>query len=151
MWIIGILFVLLIVIVVNAPRIYATFTYVNQAPELEADEYAVSGGMLSINLSEIDDLVEAGGAVTIVDDSLPSYILIAKVGENDYRVVSSECPHRGHAIGYIHEDSIFRCSSLGGESFDVDGNYRSGFVEENLTSYSFTVEDGIMIIDLSAG
>jgi Rieske Fe-S protein len=149
-WILGILAVIVVIIVLNAATLYATLTYVSQETELEASEYIISGNTLVIDLAAIEDLSEAGGAVTIVDESLPSYILIARIQYNDYRVVSSECPHRGHAIGYIHEDSVFKCSSLGGETFDLDGNYVSGLAEEDLTTYSYTIDDDIMIIYLAA-
>lgn len=149
-WIIGIVVVLLVIIAINAPTIVATFSYISQEPELAVSEYSISGDKIVINLSEIDDLAEVGSAVTIIDDSLPSYLLIAKIGNEDYRVVSSECPHRGHAIAYIHEDSLFKCSSLGGESFDIDGNYKSGLAEENLPNYNFSISNNVMTIDLAS-
>jgi len=149
-WILGILAMIVVIIALNASTLYATLTYASQETELEASEYIISGNTLVIALTAIEDLSEAGGAVTIVDESLPSYILIARIQKNDYRVVSSECPHRGHAIGYIHEDSVFKCSSLGGESFDLDGNYVSGLAEEDLTTYSYTIDDDIMIIYLES-
>lgn len=149
-WVLLIITVLLVIIASNASALHATFTYVSQETELEASEYTVSGDTLVINLAEIDDLAEAGDAVTIVSETLPSYILIARINSVEYRVVSSECPHRGHAIGYIHKDAVFKCSSLGGESFDIDGNYISGLEEEDLETYSFTISDNVMIIDLTS-
>ena len=149
-WILGILAVIAAIIVLNASTLYATLTYVSQETELVASEYIVSGNTLVIDLTVIEDLSEIGGAVTIVDESLPSYILIARIQNNDYRVTSSECPHRGHAIDYVHEDEVFKCSSLGGESFNLNGDYVSGLAEEDLTTYSFTIDDGIMTIYLTA-
>jgi Rieske Fe-S protein len=142
--------IVIIIVAVNFSTILATFSYVSQETELAESDYSVNSNELTIILSDIPDLASVGGAVTIVDASLPSYILIARVNTDGYLVVSSECTHRGHALDYIHEDSIIKCSSLGGETFDLEGNYINGPSSEDLPTYDFYLDSGMLIIDLSS-
>ena len=149
-WVSIIIVILLIVIIFNLPTILATLSYVSQETELEKSDYSINGSELTIKLSEIPDLSSVGGAVTIVDETLPSYILIARVNTDEYLVVSSQCPHRGHAMDYVHEDAVIKCSSLGSETFDLEGNYIGGPESKDLPKYVFHIEGSLLIVDLSS-
>ena len=149
-WIALLGIVIIIIVAVNFPTILASFSYISQETELTESDYSVSGDELTVKLADIPDLASIGGAVTIVDESLPSYILIIRVNTSEYLVVSSECTHRGHALDYIHEDSIIKCSSLGGETFDLEGNYISGPSSKDLPRYDFYINNGMLIINLSS-
>jgi len=149
-WILLVMAIILIIVAVNFQTILATFSYISQETELAESDYFVGDNELTINLADIPELSNIGGAVTIVDESLPSYLLIARVSNSEYLVVSSECTHRGHALDYMHENSIIKCSSLGGETFDLEGNYISGPASEDLPRYDFYIGNGMLIIDLSS-
>lgn len=77
---------------------------------------------MEVILDKVPELAKIGGAVTIVDEDLPNYLIIAQVEENEYVVASSQCTHRGMALAYDHQAKRFRCSSGGGSEFRLDGS-----------------------------
>lgn len=124
----------------------ATLQYVSQEPELTEEVYSISGNTVELSLDQVPELEEVGNAVTIVDERLPTYMIIARTGEDSYVVASSECTHRGLALSYEHDKKVFRCSSLGHSEFNLDGAPGEGFTEEPLRIYEHSIEGDLMTI-----
>lgn len=127
----------------------ATFRYITQAPEIDSDAYSIEGNRVVVVLDKAPELAEVGGSVTIVDDNLPNYLIIARAEETDYVVASSQCSHRGMALGYDHDAKCFRCSSAGKSTFKLDGSVVKGPAEKPLKIYRSSLEQGLLIINLS--
>ncbi|MFY1112438.1 MAG: ubiquinol-cytochrome c reductase iron-sulfur subunit [Methanosarcinaceae archaeon] len=124
----------------------ATLQYVSQEPEITEEVYSISGNTVELSLDQVPELAEVGNAVTIVDEGLPTYMVIARTGEDSYVVASSECTHRGMALSYEHDEKVFRCSSLGHSEFNLDGSPGEGFTEEPLRIYEHSIEGDLMTI-----
>jgi Rieske Fe-S protein len=124
----------------------ATLQYVSQEPEITEEVYSLSGNTVEVSLDRVPELEEVGNAVTIVDDRLPTYLIIARTEEDSYVVASSECTHRGMALSYEHDKKVFRCSSLGHSEFNLEGSPGEGFTEEPLRIYKHSIEGDLMTI-----
>ena len=124
----------------------ASITYVSQATRISKDAYLIVDNYVDVKLAQVSDLASVGGSATIEDPELENYLLIARTSQNEYVVVSSECTHRGKALGYDHENNRFQCSSLGSSKFRLDGTVIEGPAEKPLKVYnSFIAQDLLMI------
>jgi Rieske Fe-S protein len=116
-------------------------TYRTQEPVVSQTAYLITGDSVLLDLSAVSGLQEVGGAATIEDDRLPTYLVIARPEADSYIVASSRCTHMGRALAYNHEKRVFRCSSLGKSEFDLDGLVLSGPAGRDLRIYA-TERDG---------
>ena len=82
------------------------------------------------------ELSQIGGAVKILDKSLPEPIILARVEDKEYVALSLKCPHRGVELEYLKKDKQFRCASLGHSRFKTNGAYIKGPAKKPLKSYS---------------
>lgn len=123
--------------------------YTSQEPEIGADAYTIKGETVEVTLAEVPSLSQVGGAATIVDDALPSYLIIVQPEAGEFVVASSRCTHRGMALGYQHETKEFQCSSGGGSKYNLDGSVAKGPAQEQLKIYPVSIEGGVLIIDIS--
>jgi Rieske Fe-S protein len=127
----------------------SSLQYTSQEPEIGADAYTIKGETVEVTLAEVPALSQVGGAATIVDDTLPSYLIIVQPEAGEFVVASSRCTHRGMALSYQHNTKEFQCSSGGGSKFKLDGSVTKGPAENRLRIYPVSIEDGILIIDIS--
>lgn len=113
----------------------STFTKKGKTPLIPAEAYTVEDGALIVMLDKVAELDSAGGSVKVIDNRLPSPIVIARTGETRYEAVSLLCPHRGAEVEYQHKGQRFRCASLGHSSFSTDGTRLKGPAKHDLTRY----------------
>ena len=113
----------------------ATFTKKGKTPAIAAEAYVIEGNTVKVALDKVSGLVAVGGSVKVIDSRLPTPIIIARKGESDYAVVSLLCPHRGVEVEYQHEETRFRCASLGHSKFGTDGTLQKGLADKGLTRY----------------
>ncbi|MBN1344613.1 MAG: Rieske 2Fe-2S domain-containing protein [Phycisphaerae bacterium] len=126
----------------------SSFKYVNQTPTIKAEAYAVGkDGELKITLAKVPELAKVGGAVSVMDPNLPDLLIIARTADSEYVVASSKCPHRAMALAYSHEDQCFKCSSMGGGKYALDGKKIGGPGSGTLTIYPCAVEQGVLVVD----
>lgn len=118
----------------------ATFTKVGNTPAIAAEAYAVEGKTLKVSLDKTPALVGVGGSVKIIDARLPTPLIIGRIGETEYAVVSLLCPHRGVEVEYKHADKQFRCASLGHSKFGTDGKLKKGLTKKSLSRYTATLD-----------
>ncbi|WP_440955801.1 ubiquinol-cytochrome c reductase iron-sulfur subunit [Methanosarcina sp. Mfa9] len=128
--------------------ITATLKYVNQEPEISSGAYSISGNKIEVSLDRVPELEYVGNAVSIMDDSLPDSIIIARPEKDKYVVVSSKCAHRGRALAYEHDKKVFRCSSLGHSEFNLDGSKTKGPAGEGIKIYGYSIDGDKMTIEL---
>jgi len=126
----------------------AWFEYISQEPEIGLDAYSIKEDALEVFLSKVPELIEAGRAVTIVEDDLSNHLIIVQVEKNEYVIASSHCTHRGMALAYNHKNKRFRCSSAGKSEFNLDGSIVKGPAKKALKIYDSFLKGDTLIIDL---
>lgn len=115
---------------------------VGDTPELAVEHYSVDGQDLTIALEAIPELSVVGGSVKITGEQLPDPLIIARVAEREYAVVSLRCTHYGRELEYLPDQQVFRCVSLGHSEFAQDGALLSGPAEEPLAAYAASPVQG---------
>jgi Rieske Fe-S protein len=113
----------------------ATFSKKGHAPQIAREAYTVDGRTVRIALEQVPGLSAVGGSAKIIDERLPTPLIIGRTGETAYAAVSLLCPHRGVEVEYRHGEQQFRCASLGHSTFNADGALKKGFARSGLTRY----------------
>ncbi|MDJ0749575.1 MAG: Rieske 2Fe-2S domain-containing protein [Woeseiaceae bacterium] len=124
----------------------ATYTGVGKTPTAAPGSFSVKGGRLVVDLTKELRLGQPGGAVKILHPDFPDGLIIARVAEDRFEVLSLLCTHRGVEVDYDHEHGHFQCASIGSSTFAFDGLRMSGPARRPLTSYQGTLDDGRLII-----
>lgn len=117
-------------------------------PGLDSGAYFLDGDWLIIHLDLVPDLDEVGGAAKIIDDRLPSSLVIARTAGDTFVAVTLDCAHGGNEVEYKHDEAVFRCVSMGKSTYDLDGSYLSGPAKSGLESFPVTVDGTVLEIDL---
>lgn len=115
--------------------------------QIDAGAYFVRDNAITIMLDKVPELSRVGGSTAIVDDSEQVYLIIARTGENEYAVASSQCTHRERPLTYDHEARLLRCSS-GKAAFRLDGSIVKGPTDVPLRIYLPHVEQGRLTISV---
>lgn len=126
----------------------ATFTGVGNTPAMQKSAYLISGKKISVNLSQVNQLKKVGGSVKIVDEALSDSFIIVRVAEDDYVASSIHCTHRGTEVEFQAEKQMFKCASIGGSEFKLDGTVVSGPAESDLQTYSLSLSGDILVISV---
>jgi len=126
----------------------ATFTKRGRTPAMVAAAFAIEGRTLTVALDKVPELASVGGSVKVIDERLPTPVIIARKGESEYAAVSLLCPHRGVEVEYQHEQQRFRCASLGHSKFATDGALQKGLANKGLTRYEAKLDpaDGTRLL-----
>jgi Rieske Fe-S protein len=124
----------------------ATITGSGATSKLTADALARTDGDIVIDLAKAPDLAAVGGAAKIVDRKDVKPIIIARVAERSFVVVSILCPHRGVEVEYQHERKHFVCASIGSSAFGLDGARLRGPAKKPIQSFENTFADGKLTI-----
>ena len=128
----------------------STFTGIGDTPEIVSDAYNINeGSAIHVTLEKVPELKDVGGSVKIIDFRILDSIIIARTGEGNYVVASIHCTHRGTELEYHHDDKCFRCSSIGGSRFKLDGSRIGGPAKKPIKIYRTSLEKGILIIYLN--
>ena len=126
----------------------ATITGVGSTPEINSEACTVTGSELIIDLEKEPRLKSIGSAVKILDEKLKTPLIIVQEAQGKYMIASLKCTHRGVEVEYKPDDKCFKCASLGGSRFKTDGTKIKGFAKEPLKSYSASLEDDVLKIDI---
>lgn len=128
----------------------ATITKVGSTPQIEASAYSIGDGhTLKLSLENSPQLATIGGSGKIIDAELGDSLIIARVADMEYVATSIKCTHRGVEVEYHHDKRNFKCASLGGSEFALDGSSLGGFGKDPLRSYPASVVEGVLTIDMS--
>jgi Rieske Fe-S protein len=128
----------------------ATITKVGNTPRIEASAYSiVDGPIVQLSLEKSPHLASVGGSGKIIDTELGDSLIIVRTADTEYVANSIKCTHRGVEVEYHHDKTKFKCASLGGSEFALDGSRLSGFAKDPLKTYPISVEQGVLTIDMS--
>lgn len=109
-------------------------------PEIGTETYEISGDSVIVTLSKVPELGEIGRAVALTEPEYDLNMIIARVGESDFVIVSSRCTHRKKVLTYDHASVSFRCGR-GKSTFRLDGTVIKGPAENSLVVYSYSLEE----------
>ena len=121
-------------------------TQVGQLQILGQEQYSIEQDTVVIYLDRVPGLSEVGGSVIIECEDIPFPIIIARTGDCEYAVASNSCTHKGKPLSYDHKKRLFRCT-CGRGRFNIDGSVAGGPPEKPLKIYSYTVNNGRLVIN----
>ena len=105
---------------------------------------------ITVALSKVPELAQVGGSIKIIDPALSDSLIVARTGEADYVAASIHCTHRGVEVEYHHDKKCFKCSSMGGSKFELDGTRAGGPAKDPLKTYGTSVANDELTIRTSA-
>ena len=126
----------------------ATITKIGNTPAIIPESFTLTNNILTIDLSKETILSKVGGAVKIKHSDIPDGMIIAHVEDNRFEIASLLCTHRGVEVEYDHSQNNFKCASLGGSTFAIDGNNISGPAEKPLKEYEAVLKNSVLIIKI---
>lgn len=124
----------------------ATYTKIGTTPAVNPEALAVRDNVLSVDLSKEPNLGNVGGSVKILDARIRDDLIVARVEEDRFEVVSLRCTHRGVEVEYRHQDAQFQCASIGSSVFALDGERVSGPASGPLRAYEGVLRNGTLTI-----
>lgn len=128
----------------------ATITKIGNTPQIEASAYSIGNGhILQLSLEKSPQLASVGSSGKIIDAELGDSLIIARVADTEYVANSIKCTHRGVEVEYHHDKRNFKCASLGGSEFALDGSSLGGFGKDPLKTYPVSIAEGVLTIDLT--
>jgi len=128
----------------------STITKIGNTPQITSGAYSIEEASVKLALDKVPQLANIGGSGKIIDPALPDSLIIARTGEAQYIATSIKCTHRGVEIEYHHDSGHFKCASLGGSKFELDGTNISGPAKEPLKAYPTSLEEGRLVIHIPA-
>ena len=129
----------------------ATITKIGNTPQIGASAYSIGDGpILQLSLEKSPELAAIGGSGKIIDAELGDSLIIVRTADTEYVANSIKCTHRGVEVEYHHNKRTFKCASLGGSEFALDGSSLGGFGKDPLKSYPASVVEGVLTIDMTA-
>ncbi len=126
----------------------ATFTKIGDTPAIAPDSFTLAVHVLTIDLSKEKILSQVGGAVKIKHADLPDGLIIARIEDGGFAIASLLCTHRGVEVEYDHTQANFKCASLGGSAFTLDGKNTGGLADRPLKKYEAVLENEVLIIKI---
>lgn len=102
---------------------------------------------LTLDLTQIPELAEPGGAVRLEDDRVPEPLLIFHSEDGDYYVYLNKCTHGKRRIDPV--GGKLECTSISQSTFDYEGEVLSGPAKSSLTSYAVALDGDQLAITLA--
>ena len=129
---------------------WATISGVGNTPSIAPDAYGIGEDKsIRICLDKVPGLALVGGAVKIVDANINDSLIVVRETEDVYVAASIKCTHRGVEVEYRADEKCFKCASLGGSRFKINGENVCGFAKDPLRTYPISCEDNTLVIRLS--
>lgn len=112
------------------------------SPELPREAYQLTEKAISIDLNKAPQLVKVGGSAQIIDDLIPGPLLIVRLEEERFIVLSNKCTHGGAEVTYNPRKHLFVCTSFSRSTFDVEGDVIKGPARGPLPAYEAHLHQG---------
>jgi Rieske Fe-S protein len=122
---------------------------VGATPNIASDAYDIGEDKsVKIYIAKVPELAHVGGSVKILDSNIDDSLIVARIAEDSYVVVSIKCTHRGVEVEYRADEKCFKCASLGGSRFKTSGEKMGGFAKGPLKTYPVSSEGDILVVRL---
>ncbi len=126
----------------------AAYTGVGKTPAAVPGSFSLQGGRLVVDLAREPRLGQPGGSVKILHPDLPDGLILARVAQDRFEIVSLLCTHRGVEVDYDHERGRFQCASIGSSKFALDGQRLGGPAKRPLKEYQGTLDHERLVISV---
>ncbi len=117
-------------------------------PPKDESCWQYEGGKVTVTLSRATELSGENGAIRLEKKGLPHGVLVFRGGDGRYHAFSNKCTHMGRRLDPVPGVEQVQCCSLGGSSYDYQGNLISGFAKKNVPAFPVTEEEGKLVITL---
>lgn len=99
-------------------------------------------GKATIELSQVPQLQDPGGAVYLSGKGLKVPILVVKGDDGEFHCFSNRCTHMGRKLDPTDGQPSLRCCSVSHSTFDHAGNVTSGPAKGAIPLYQCGTRDG---------
>lgn len=105
-----------------------------KAPKFETKKVVDDKGMVEIDIKDYPELGAAGGMVALQPASTRKPVVVMRVENDHFRVMSLKCTHLGCTLRWDPEMQDFVCPCHGSR-FDDKGAVTKGPADKSLTQY----------------
>lgn len=127
---------------------YGMYHMMGHTPAIQKQAYFIDGRRVFIDPAKESRLIQMGGSVKMIDPRLNDAMIIAHSSQNQFIAASIHCTHGGIEVEYHHEESLFRCPSIGGSQFKLNGKKISGPAKRDLKQYELIRLDHRLVINI---
>jgi Rieske Fe-S protein len=106
----------------------------SRAPKFETKNVEAKQGMVEIDIKDYPELGTAGGMVALQPSNVRKPVLVMRVENDQFRVLSLKCPHLGCTVRWDPEMQDFTCPCHGSR-FDDRGAVTKGPADTSLQQY----------------
>ncbi len=103
-------------------------------PKWEATDVPASDGIVELNIPDFPELVTPGNMIAIRPDGARETVLVMRLENDEFRVLSMKCPHLGCTVRWDNEEQRLRCPCHGSR-FDDHGQVVKGPAKQALREY----------------
>lgn len=115
---------------------------------LDAAKWDVRGTQITVNVNDVPELREQGGAVFLKGKALPVPVLVVKTSSQGYLCVENRCTHMGRKLDPEADGKTLRCCSVSHSTFDYQGSRLTGPAKGPIHVYRSQEVDGNLVIYL---
>lgn len=110
----------------------------------ETKRVKAEDGTVKLDLKDYPILATAGGMAAIQPVGQKDPLLVMRIENDQFRVMSLRCPHLGCTIRWSEEEQALRCPCHGSR-FGDDGRVLKGPAKKSLSHYRAALSDGTQV------
>ena len=122
----------------------------SNTPSAPEGSYRGQDGRVFLSLSEVENLLGVGEAVTLTlteANGSERKVIVVHPDDADYRASANACTHNGKELNYLHTEGLLACCGRSSR-FNLAGEVVHGPAEAALPRYAVRREGGELIIDI---
>jgi cytochrome b6-f complex iron-sulfur subunit len=120
-----------------------------ETESLDPRHWHVEGTGLTVNINDVPQLKQPGGAVYLTGQGLPRPVLIVRKPDQGFLCVENRCTHMGRKLDAAPDGQTLRCCSVNHSRFDHEGNKVSGPAKGPVKVYASQEDGGKLLITLA--
>ncbi len=110
----------------------------------ETERVKAEDGVVKLDLKDHPVLATPGGMMSIQPPGHKGPLLVMRIENDQFRVMSLRCPHLGCTIRWNDEEQVLRCPCHGSR-FDDTGRVIAGPAKKSLPQYRAALADGTQV------
>jgi cytochrome b6-f complex iron-sulfur subunit len=116
---------------------------------LDAHMWDIQGSRITIDVKNVADLQQPGGAVFLKGKGLPVSVLVVRRPDSGWLCVENRCTHMGRKLDAEPDGKTLRCCSVSHSTFDYQGNKLRGPAKGPIQVFNSQEVDGNLVISLT--
>lgn len=117
-------------------------------PPLVENSWNYTDHQIRINLKQMSELAEPGGAVRLEGNRLPERILLVHGRDGRFHAFANKCTHQGRRLDPLPGKEAVQCCSLLKSTFSYAGDPISGASQTPVQIFPVTTEGDELMINL---